>query len=123
MTVPYRRWVPSRPALVPNPPYSPLRRPDPGLGKSHQSLARFLSSLIQGRLNFKNLKLNLLDFLESGHLARVDHVDQAEEEHEGACDLKPMNRACTQMPGLVWCPEEPQDNCNGYDQVRHDLSQ
>ena len=66
--------------------------------------------LSQRRLNFENLKLDLLDFLESGDLAVIDfvvhRVDRSHEE-DGTADLKPMNRQYAQVP-KVSAPEERQ---------------
>ena len=54
-------------------------------------------------LKLENLKLDLLDFLESGDLAVIDlvlhRVDRTHEVEEGTAELKAMSRQSAQAPG------------------------
>ena len=80
--------------------------------------------LSQRRLKFENLKLDLLDFLESGDVAVIDfvvhHVDRSHEEEEGTADLKPMNRQCVQVPEAI-APEERQGTGKEDEHVRREF--
>jgi hypothetical protein len=81
------------------------------LALRYQNDALVLLLLSQRRLNFEDLKLDLLNFLESADLHGIDFVAQevnhAHEEKDGAADLKPMKRQCARPPGAV-VPEERQ---------------
>lgn len=69
--------------------------------------------LSQRPLKFENLKLHLLDFLESGDLAVIDlvlhRVDRTHEVQEGAAELKAMRRQWAQA-SRVNAPPEQQDS-------------